>query len=153
MTVAGDASPMPALRAVAVALLVVLAGCAGASLPADEPDAVTTTTTSPTTTTGEPTTMPLPEPPDELTHENVTAFVVAHEEALLYNRAIADHDRANVGCEVRWANRTGDAFRVRVGCGVSTYDYHADDDVTAVGDGFSRAVYVVNESGVDRTEQ
>ncbi len=144
-----DGSPVPSVRALAVALVVALAGCTAA--PAADPG--TATTTPPASTTGTPTPKPLPKPPDSLTRESVTEFVVEHEEALLYNREIAVNDRVNVGCEVRAANRTGDGFRVRVGCGISTYDYLPDEDVTAHGDGFSRAIYVVNESGVDRTER
>lgn len=141
---------MPSFRALVLAVVVALAGCTAAPV-ADDAEPVTTTT--PATTSETPTPKPLPEPPDELTRESVTEFVVAHEEALLYNREIAGNDRVNVGCEVRSANRTGDGFRVRVGCGISTYDYLPEEDVTAHGDGFSRATYLVNESDVDRTPE
>lgn len=144
------------LLAVSVALVVVTAGCVGVPTPPSQPGTTTgptTTTTPPGSTTAQPTTKPLPEPPDEVTRESVTAFAVEREEAVVYNREIPGNDRVVVNCEVRSANRTDDGFRVRVGCGISTYDYHPDEDVTAHGDGFSRAVYVVNESGVWRSEE
>lgn len=136
-----------------LAVLVAAAGCVGApSADFGTADRSATTTGATTTDAATPTTRPLPEPPEELTREAVTGFVVEREEAVLYNRLVADHDRVRVGCEVRSVNRTADGFRMRVGCGTSTYDYDPEADVTAHGDGFSRAVYVVNESGAWRSE-
>jgi outer membrane receptor protein involved in Fe transport len=133
-----------------LALLAAVAGCVGApTAPASDG----TTTTPTTTATQTPTTRALPEPPDAVTRETATAFAVEREEAVVYNREIPGNDRVVVNCEVRSANRTADGFRVHLGCGFSTYDYHPDEDVTAHGDGFSRAVYVVNESGVSRSEE
>lgn len=158
---------------VALAALLVLAGCLGgpAGSPADpgttgrsptptttSPAPATATTTSPAappTTPGTLSPKPVPEKPDDLTAESVRAFVVAYEEAYVYNRAVEDgsYDRVNVACGVRSLNRTAGAFRVRVECGISTYRWDSDARATLHGDGFARATYLVEESATVRRDE
>ncbi|WP_439025516.1 hypothetical protein [Haloarchaeobius sp. DT45] len=133
----------------AFALLLALGGCTG-SLDGDTADeTVGSTTVTPTTV--QFTERPTPERPTEFTNGNVETYVESAEEVYLYNRAIRDHAEVHVNCRVQWRERTDDGFRMGVGCGISMYD--TDDGNTVVGDGYSRATYVVTENETERRDE
>ncbi|WP_435335350.1 hypothetical protein [Haloarchaeobius sp. TZWWS8] len=134
------------LLSLVLACTLVLAGCAGSVGVGTE----TPSPGEPTATQPDPTSRPIPEAPTDLSNASVRQFVVAHEEAFVNNENL-DADRVEVSCRVRWAEETDDRYRVGVFCGVSTYEYR-DGEPFSVGDGFSRATYVVNGTEWERMD-
>ena len=122
----------PASGALLVALLLVTAGCTGASLGDGSTNTPTPTATP---TTAEQTVVPeasYPEPPDTLTNESVEGVTVAYEEARLQNQLRETHDVTYFemgyfnGSHTTVRNRTDDGVYVRID---TTYSYAYDNVV------------------------
>ncbi|WP_158059041.1 hypothetical protein [Halorussus halophilus] len=130
-----------------LALCVLLSGCASSGVG-----------TSPreTTTDGCPPTKhfskkSLPEKPAELTNETAVEFAVAYENATTWNEERKNAEtELNVNAQGSLVNRTKTGYVVHVSGGISTYSCH--DGQVAVGDGFVRANYFVNDSTVVKLE-
>jgi len=129
---------------VAVATLVVLAGCASVTPDSGEPDGE-----CPTPTAYEQ--KPLPDRPATVTEETAAEFAAAHANATAWNENTGRAETAlstNTNGEV--VNRTETGFVVHVSGGV-TYRTCTRGQ-TAVADGGLRANYFVNETLVARLD-
>jgi hypothetical protein len=147
------------VRLFALALCLVVAGCAGVGVPADTgtttaPTTTGTTTTAPTTTgttactVDVPAERGVPDLPETLTRERAAAFVAAYEEAAVWNRLVGD-GKGSLGVHVDRTtvlNQTADGYVVRAEGGFGFAD--CLDGRRVEGDGVVNATYFLNESAL-----
>ena len=130
---------------IAVALAVVLAGCASA-LPATPNDATTTTAEPP-----ELTPKPLPDRPGDLTEHRARSFVQSYERAYKWNRERTDDTVDLTINPVRTrVTREADGFVVHLEVGVTRTVRR--DGAETVGDGFYTVNYFINETALMRAQ-
>lgn len=161
------------LAVLALAGLLVLAGCtSGTTLagttPADSPERPPLTTHAPgsdqTSVDGPPTDngmstddrrlapKPLPDPPAELTRENVVRFVERYEQAYAWNRELTNNTIEIAINPVRTAvtNATDAGYVVHLEVGFSKTVLSDGDRM--VGDGFYTVNYLVNDTAILRAQ-
>jgi len=128
----------------AVAVLMVLAGCTSVGGPAAEP------TTKNDCQEVSYDRKPLPEQPPELTADSAASFAVAHANATTWNESAASADNSlHVSVEAETVNQTDTGYVVAVSGGGS---YVTCRGAPAVADFFVRANYFVNETLVVRLD-
>lgn len=135
--------------AVAIAVVLLLAGCTGFPPTDSSPTDGESASECPTATAYEQ--KPLPDRPATITEETAVEFAAAHANATAWNEAVGRARTAlstNVDGEA--VNRTETGFVVHVSGGV-TYRTCTRGQ-TAVADGFLRANYFVNETLVVRLD-
>ena len=143
-----DTVGMRAVSAV-LALLVLLAGCSGSTVPDGRSDASTVGSVS-TTATPSPTpegTVATPTFPAAVTNQSAVRYVERLQLARSHDDAVdGGAYRVEGGCD-GWLVGVRDGVRyVHVGCGIATYYRDGSH-----GDGFVRAVYRVDSTGATRT--
>jgi len=139
-----------ALHLTAVAVLVVLAGCAGTPGlgPATTTEQTDRETDCPTAEDYEP--RSLPDRPDTFTNESVAEFVAAYEEAIVWNENVGAHHKLSVSGAAEILNRTESGFVVEVRGGFSRHGGCDDGAGHSIGEGGFAGLYFVNESVVIR---
>ena len=110
---------------------------------------------SPTATPGESsqlTPKPLPDQPDNLTHENAVQFTKEYEQSYTWNRELSD-EAINMSVNPVRAevlNRTDAGYIVHLE--VSTTKKSRLDGEIAVGDGFYTVNYFINATTIQRAQ-
>jgi len=145
---------VPRVAALALAACLLLAGCsavAPTAPTADTPGTDTPPAAEPCPTPEELTARELPDRPDALAADAVTAYVAAYEEATVWNSQYEQRHSLVVGVdETTVLNRTGDGYVVRATGNVGYTD--CQDERLVAGDGVIRTSYFLNDSVLVRLE-
>ena len=138
----------------ALALVLLLAGCMGATVATEGNPEPHTTDPGDATRVSQPnerSPVPrdLPDAPDTITAENVGAFVAAHEEVRMHNGLVRENSNLvslGTSCEVDSVESVGRSYAVTVECG-HWYEF-ADGDRRGIADGAPYTVdYTVGAEG------